>query len=147
MNRKKRRLLLQVLEKPEEAIDIIEDMLRGMEASKEYVKKDEWLRNIASVLFYIMEIIRTKPEDLDTRDIFLYLRVIDYIVAAIPEMLVSLKEMVVDRVSRIYVDSKSDPENVRLLKELEAIEIILELANGLRRHIRRILEGDQQGEA
>ena len=144
MNRKKRLrgklLLLQALEKPEETLEVIEDLLKGLEAPKEYVKNEEWLRTIAMVLYYITEFVRTKPETIEARDIKLYLRVIDYIAASIPEMFVSLKEMITERVSNIYFESKKDPGNVRLLRELEAIEIILELANGLRQHIRRLLE-------
>lgn len=144
MNRKKRLrgrlLLLQMMEKPEETLDILKDLLEARDVPKEYIKREDWLRNLTWAIYYIIEASRTKPESIKPMDLMLYFRVIDYIVASIPEMLTTLKEMLGERTISLYMESKKDPDILRLQVELDNIETILALVDGLRRHIRRILE-------
>jgi len=126
-------------EKPREALEeILEDMLHlDPKELGEYMKDKEFIGEMISTLYYIKKIAASRPTNIDSKLILMYFRTIDAVAASLARMIKNAKEIILERTIQIKQAAimRENP-----IKELDRLESILTLLEGLRKHIKHIVE-------
>jgi len=117
---------------------ILEDMLHlDPQELSEYIKDREFIGAMINALYYIKKIAATRPTSIDSKLILMYFRTIDAVATTLIEMIKNAKGMVLERTIQIK-QSAIMRENP--IKELDRLETILTMLDGLRKHIRNIID-------
>jgi len=103
----------------------------------EYMSTKEMLGALISAVYYVKKIAATRPASPNSKLILMYFRTIDAIAAMLVEMIKNARGIVLERTIQIkqVAVMREDP-----LEELERLETILIMLDGLRKHIKNIID-------
>lgn len=103
----------------------------------EYLDNEEYLNTLASAIYFTKKAATSKPENITSKLIMYYFRTIDAIAATLIHMIQNAREMVLERTIQIKQAAivREDP-----VKELDRLETILTLLDGLKKHIKNIID-------
>jgi len=117
---------------------ILEDMLHlDPQELSEYTGDEEFIGAMICTLYYVKKIATTRPQNINSKLIMYYFRTIDAIAAMLVEMIKNARGMVLERTIQIKQAAvmRENP-----LEELERLETILIMLDGLRKHIKNIID-------
>ena len=135
----KTKVRIKEREKPREELErVLADLINiDPQELSEYLGEEEFLAGLISTLYHIKKVATSRPTNPDSKLILMYFRAIDAIAAMLVEMIKNARGMVLERTIQIKqaMVLKEDPR-----EELEKLEAILVLLDGLRKHIWAILD-------
>ena len=135
----RKKIRIEEREKPREELErILADLINiDPQELSEYLGEEEFLAGLISTLYHIKKVATSRPTNPDSKLILMYFRAIDAIAASLARMIKNARGMILERTIQIKqaMVLKEDPQ-----EELEKLEAILVLLDGLRKHIRAILD-------
>jgi len=102
----------------------------------EYLGEEEFLAGLISTLYYIKKVAASRPTNPDSKLILMYFRTIDAIAAILIHMIKNAKSIILERTIQI----KQAAMMKNPLEELDSLETILTLIEGLKKHIKNIID-------
>lgn len=125
-------------ESREELEKVFRDVLRlDPREIGEYLSYEEYIDALASAIYFTKKAAASRPANPTAKQIIMYFRTIDAIAAMLVEMIKNARGIVLERTIQIKQAAvmREDP-----LEELERLETILIMLDGLRKHIKNIID-------